>query len=105
MDTEAIMRLALELAGQSEVPADSGIVVPAREVRRAWFGIDVESADLIAAKAAGYDLIITHHPVGPEECPAVTGSAAVEERDFPDCIRACACRRGRRLLLPQAPRA
>lgn len=65
VDTHDIMRIALELAGQSEIPADSGIVLPAREVRRAWFGIDVESGDLVAAKAAGYDLVIVHHPVGP----------------------------------------
>lgn len=63
MDSNAIMRLALDLAGQSEVPADSGIVLPAKDARRAWFGIDVESGDLVAAKAAGYDLVIVHHPV------------------------------------------
>ncbi len=67
MDTRDIMRLALDLAHQTEVPADSGIVLPAGNVRRAWFGIDVESADLLAAKTAAYDLVIVHHPLGPAQ--------------------------------------
>jgi len=86
VDTDGIMHLALELARQSGVPADSGIVIPARNVKRVWFGIDVESADFAAAKTAGYDLVIVHHPVGPaqlsfpqvlEKHAAILGSAGV----------------------------
>jgi len=64
MDTQAIMALALRLAGQSEVPADSGIDVPAADVKRALFGIDADVGDLLLAKQLGYDLLINHHPTG-----------------------------------------
>jgi len=64
MDTAEILQLSLTLAAQSEVPADTGIDVPAQGVRRALFGIDVESGDLVMAKQLGYDLVIAHHPTG-----------------------------------------
>ncbi len=64
MDSQAIMALALELARQTEVPPDSGIDLPAANVRRVLFGIDVDSGDLVMAKQLGYDLVINHHPTG-----------------------------------------
>jgi hypothetical protein len=64
MDTQDIMKVALDLARQSEVPADTTINVPAKDVRRVLFGIDVDPADLILAKQKGYDLVIAHHPTG-----------------------------------------
>lgn len=64
MDTDEIMALALELAHQSEIPADSGINVPAPRVRKVLFGIDVDSGELLIAKEKGYDLVICHHPTG-----------------------------------------
>ncbi len=64
MDTEDILDLALELANQSEVPSDTAIHVPTKDVRRALFGIDVDAADLLLAKQKGYDLVIAHHPTG-----------------------------------------
>ena len=76
MDTDAIMAVALELARQREVPPDSGIDVPARDVRRALFGIDADTGDLLMAKQLGYDLLINHHPTG--------GSSMVQ---FPQILR------------------
>lgn len=64
MDTQEILDLALTLAKQTTIPADSGISVPAKSVRRALFGIDVNQADLAIAKEKGYDLVISHHPTG-----------------------------------------
>ena len=75
MDTTEILNLALVLAKQSEVPADTTINVPAPNVRRALFGIDVDPADLLMAKEKGYDLVIAHHPTG--------GSAVL---DFPKVL-------------------
>src|SRR5437870_8166510 len=72
MDTQDILDVALRLASQSEIPADTTINVPARNARRALFGIDVEAADLLMAKEKGYDVVIAHHPTG--------GSATL---DFP----------------------
>ncbi|HYS99833.1 MAG TPA: hypothetical protein VEO20_04130 [Thermoplasmata archaeon] len=64
MDTQDILDLALVLAKQTEVPADTTINVPVKAVRKALFGIDVEAADLVLAKDKGYDLVIAHHPTG-----------------------------------------
>jgi len=64
MDTQAIMALALRLAGLSDVPGDSGIDVPAANVKKALFGIDADVGDLLLAKQLGYDLLINHHPTG-----------------------------------------
>ena len=66
VDTSEIMAVALELAGQTEVPPDSGIDVPASHVRKALFGIDADGSDLLIAKQLGYDLLINHHPTGGE---------------------------------------
>ncbi len=75
MDTQEILDLSLELAEQSEVPSDTTINVPAKNVRKALFGIDVDPADLVLAKEKGYDLVIAHHPTG--------GSAVL---DFPKVL-------------------
>jgi len=64
MDTQGIMDVALELAKQSEIPADSTINVPVKDVQKALIGIDVDGADLVMAKQKGYDLVIAHHPTG-----------------------------------------
>ncbi len=64
MDTQAIMDLAVRLARQKELPADSEIYVPSADVRRALFGIDADVGTLLAAKSLGYDLVIAHHPLG-----------------------------------------
>lgn len=70
MDTQEILDLSLTLAKQSDVPADTTINVPARNVKRALFGIDADAADLVMAKEKGYDLVIAHYPTG--------GSAVLE---------------------------
>src|SRR5437870_633736 len=75
MDTQEILDVALRLAKQSEVPADTTINVPAKDVKRALIGIDVDPADLLLAKEKGYDLVIAHHPTG--------GSAIL---DFPKVL-------------------
>src|SRR3989442_6441014 len=64
MDTQDILDLSLALAKQSDIPADTTINVPAKDVRRALFGVDVDAADLVIAKEKGYDLVIAHHPTG-----------------------------------------
>jgi len=75
MDTREILDLALRLARQSEVPPDTGIDVPAEDVRKILFGIDVDVGDLVMARQMGYDLVISHHPTG--------GSAVL---DFPKVL-------------------
>lgn len=62
MNTAQIMQLGLELAGLSEVPADSGIIVEGDNIKKVFAGIDIEAAEIMLAKELGYDLVLTHHP-------------------------------------------
>ncbi len=65
MDTTDVMEVALRMAGMEEIPGDSGIWNPGRNVKRALFSIDAGTAEILLAKQLGYDLLIAHHPVGP----------------------------------------
>lgn len=62
MDTQQIMDLALTMAGLSEVPADSGVIVAGENIKTAAFGVDMEAAEIMIARELGADLVITHHP-------------------------------------------
>lgn len=62
MNTEQMMALALEMAGLSETPTDSGIWQPGSNIRRVLLGIDIGSAELHIAAQRGFDLAIAHHP-------------------------------------------
>lgn len=64
MDTQEIMQIALDAAGLREVPADSGIILEGKNVKKIMFGVDMEAAELLIAKELGVDLVITHHPKG-----------------------------------------
>jgi putative NIF3 family GTP cyclohydrolase 1 type 2 len=56
------MGLALEMAGLDEIPPDSGIHVPGKNVKRVLLGIDMETPELLLAKQLNFDLVIGHHP-------------------------------------------
>ncbi|WIF95634.1 hypothetical protein [Caminicella sporogenes] len=62
MNTREIMELALNLAGLDEIPADSGIVVEGRDIKKILMGIDMETPELLIAKQLGVDCVISHHP-------------------------------------------
>lgn len=64
MDTDEIMRIALEQAGLAAPPADSKIHIPGSGIRRALFSIDLEVGEILMAKDAGFDAVVSHHPVG-----------------------------------------
>ena len=64
MKTKEIMDMALEMAGLTEIPGDSGIVVEGENLKKAAFGVDMEAAEMMIARELGVDLVITHHPVG-----------------------------------------
>ncbi len=65
MDTSGVMDLALRMAGMAQIPGDSGIWNPGKNVKRALFSIDAGTAEILLAQRLGYDLLIAHHPVGP----------------------------------------
>lgn len=64
MNTTEIMNLALELAGLSDIPEDSGIIVAGQNIKKIMIGVDMEAAELLIARELKVDLVITHHPVG-----------------------------------------
>lgn len=64
MNTQEILDIALKLAGLSETPADSGVVVEGDNIRKVAFGVDVELAEMLLARQLGVDAVITHHPKG-----------------------------------------
>jgi len=64
LNTDQIMKLALDMAGFEAIPADSEIYIPGDGIRRVLVGIDIGSAELVMAKNQGYDTVIAHHPAG-----------------------------------------
>jgi len=61
MNTDEIMQIALEMAGFDEIPQDSRIYVPGRDINRVIFSIDPEPSLFYLAKKLDYDLVISHH--------------------------------------------
>jgi len=64
VDTARIMALALEEAEMSRTPEDSEVYVPGSGLKRAMFGVDIDSGELALAKQMGFDVVIAHHPCG-----------------------------------------
>ncbi len=64
VDTARIMALALEEAGMFRTPEDSEVYVPGTGLKRAMFGVDIDSGELALAKQMGFDVVIAHHPSG-----------------------------------------
>ena len=64
LSTDELMQVALEMAGMSQLPADSAVHVPGDSLRRVLFGIDIGPAELLIARELGCDGVIAHHPAG-----------------------------------------
>jgi len=64
LNTEEILKIALDLAGLKKTPPDSGVVVPGENINKVAFGVDMELAELLLARELGVDAVITHHPKG-----------------------------------------
>lgn len=64
MNTEEIMQLALDLAGLDEVPGDSAVYHPGTAIRSVLIGIDLGAHEVTLAKESGFDLALSHHPMG-----------------------------------------
>lgn len=56
------MRLALEMAGMSQIPPDSMVHVEGRGIKRILCGIDIGTAELSLARGMGFDCVLAHHP-------------------------------------------
>jgi hypothetical protein len=64
LSTHEIMEIALELVGWAEIPLDSGIHVPGKNIRRLIFTMDANVGLLHMAKQLGFDAVVGHHPCG-----------------------------------------
>lgn len=62
--TEQIMKMGLEIAGWSKMPADSAVHVRGRNIGKVLMAIDVGVAELMMAKSLGCDAVVAHHPIG-----------------------------------------
>ncbi|MFX0114127.1 MAG: Nif3-like dinuclear metal center hexameric protein [Candidatus Hodarchaeota archaeon] len=64
MNTDEIIKEALNLVNMKELPMDSAIYVPGEKIQSILYGIDIGSAELLYAKENNYDCVIAHHPIG-----------------------------------------
>jgi len=64
MDTNDIIKVALDLVNMDELPEDSAVYVPGNNVSKILYGIDIGVPELLYAKQQGFDCVIAHHPVG-----------------------------------------
>ena len=62
MNTNEIMKIALDLAGLESQPQDTTISVPGEHIKKILVGVDMETAELLLAKELGFDLVVSHHP-------------------------------------------
>ncbi len=62
LTTEELMDLAIEMAGQTQFPADSRIYFPGKDIKKILFGIDIGVAELLVGKQLGVDCVVAHHP-------------------------------------------
>src|SRR6185437_16148427 len=64
VNTEELMRVALEMAGWDATPGDCAIYYPGGRISHILMGIDVGAAELFMARQLGYHAVIAHHPAG-----------------------------------------
>lgn len=62
LTTDDLMKIAMNMAGQTSIPADSRIHVPGRNIRKILFGIDMGVAEILVGKHLGVDCVMAHHP-------------------------------------------
>lgn len=64
INTTAIMKAGLDLAGWKKVPADSAIHVKGNDLQKVLISVDVGVGELLLAQSLGCDAVIAHHPIG-----------------------------------------
>lgn len=63
MNTKRMMDIALDLAGLTEVPVDSGIHVEGTDIKKVLIGVDMDTPELMLGDKLGYDCVVSHHPM------------------------------------------
>ena len=62
MNTKQMMDIALKMANLKEMPADCGIIVEGKNIKKVLMGVDMDTAELMLAQQLGYDCVVSHHP-------------------------------------------
>ncbi|MDR0999404.1 MAG: hypothetical protein LBL96_01140 [Clostridiales bacterium] len=62
MNTSEMMEIALKLAGLTEKPSDTDVIVPGESIKRILIGIDMDTPELLLARELGHDCVVSHHP-------------------------------------------
>lgn len=83
VSTSEMMRIALEMAGMSQVPPDSMVYVQGSGITRVLCGIDMGVSELELARRLGYDCVLAHHPD-----PAVLSFPHMVDRFVPLMVEA-----------------
>lgn len=65
LNTNEMVKIALDLVGYSELPIDSELTVPGENISRVLAGIDMGTAEIMLAKQLGYDCVFRHHNLVP----------------------------------------
>ena len=66
LNTQEMVKIALELAGYGELPINSELTVPGENIRRVLAGIDMGTAELMLARQLGFDCVARHHNLVPK---------------------------------------
>lgn len=61
MNTQEMMKVALNLAKLEEIPVDSGIYYEGENIKKVLMGIDMGTPELLLAREFGYDCVVSHH--------------------------------------------
>lgn len=62
MNTQDILKIALQEAGLDALPEDSGVFVEKDAVKKVLVGVDLEGTEVLLARDLGCDAVISHHP-------------------------------------------
>lgn len=65
MNTQEMVRIALDLAQLDELPIDSAVSVEGENITSVLAGIDMGATELALAKQLGYDCVARHHNMVP----------------------------------------
>jgi len=56
------MNIAVSAAKLDEMPADCGIIVEGKNIKKVLMGVDMDTAELLLAQQLGFDCVVSHHP-------------------------------------------
>ncbi len=65
--TRELMDKALALAGLEKEPADTGIYLEGKDIKKVLIGVDMETPEILLGKELEVDVVISHHPTAGDQ--------------------------------------